>query len=202
MISERGRRSGNVFFRISSLTVRNSESDRPMPGLDQIHILIVDDNLQMRFLVRSLLREFGFTWVSEANDAVAAFEVLRVHSADMIITDLAMRPIDGIEFARLVRTAPDSPDPYVPIILMTGHSDRTRVRYARDAGINTFLAKPVSAKSILHHVNAIIADRRPFVRSRTYFGPDRRVSVDRRFKGPYRRMSDDRSDVLDLDAIA
>lgn len=173
-----------------------------MPGLDQIHILIVDDNRQMRFLVRSLLREFGFMRVSEAGDAVEAFEILRVHSADMIITDLAMRPIDGIEFARLVRTAPDSPDPYVPIILMTGHSDRTRVRFARDAGINTFLAKPVSAKSILHHVNAVIADRRPFVRSKSYFGPDRRVFIDRNYKGPFRRMSDGGSEELDLDAIA
>jgi CheY-like chemotaxis protein len=173
-----------------------------MAGLDQIHILIVDDNRQMRFLVRSLLREFGFHRATEASDAVEAFEVLRHQSADLIITDLAMRPIDGIEFARLVRTAPDTPDPYVPIILMTGHSDRTRVRFARDAGVNTFLAKPVSAKSILLHVNAVIADRRPFVRSRSYFGPDRRVLMDRNYKGPMRRIADGRSDELDLDAMA
>jgi CheY-like chemotaxis protein len=173
-----------------------------MPGLDQIHILIVDDNRQMRFLVRSLLREFGFLRVSEANDAVEAFEILRVQNADLIITDHAMRPIDGIEFAKMIRTAADSPDPFVPIILMTSHSDRTRVRIARDAGVNTFLAKPVSAKSILHHVNVVIADRRPFVRSKTYFGPDRRVLQDRDYPGPFRRIADGRSDELDLDAIA
>jgi len=173
-----------------------------MAGLDQIHILVVDDNRQMRFLVRSLLREFGFVRVSEANDAVEAFEVMRAYNADLIITDLAMRPIDGLEFAKLVRTAPDSPDPFVPMILMTGHSDRTRVRYARDAGVNTFLAKPVSAKSILHHVNAVIADRRTFVRSKTYFGPDRRVAQNPNYKGPFRRTIDGRGDELDLDAIA
>jgi len=172
-----------------------------MPGLDQIRILIVDDNRQMRFLVRSLLREFGFVRITETGDPTEAFESLRVQAADMIITDLAMRPIDGIEFAKLIRTAQDSPDPFVPIILMTGHSDRTRVRFARDAGINTFLAKPVSAKSILHHVNAVISDRRPFVRSKSYFGPDRRMMADKNYKGPLRRASDGLGDAFDLDSM-
>ena len=94
--------------------------------------------------------------------------------ADVLIVDWHMQPLDGLDFVRLVRTASDSPNPYVPIIMLTGYTEYARVVEARDAGINEFLAKPISAKSLYLRFAAIIDNPRPFIRTKKYFGPDRR----------------------------
>ena len=56
-----------------------------------------------------------------------------------------MEPLDGLDFARLIRTASDSPQPFVPIIMITGYTEEARVRAARDVGVTEVLCKPVTA---------------------------------------------------------
>src|SRR6201996_6115927 len=90
----------------------------------------------------------------------------------------------------MVRNAPDSKNPYLPIVMMTGHSEKSRVVKARDAGVTEFVAKPLTAKSVLERLRAVIYPPRPFVRSATYFGPDRRRRDDPHFQGPWRRAGD------------
>ena len=85
-----------------------------------------------------------------------------------------MEPLDGLDFVRLVRTAKDSPNPYVPIIMLSGYTEYRRVTEARDAGINEFLAKPISARALYLRFASIIDNPRPFIRTKSYFGPDRR----------------------------
>jgi DNA-binding response OmpR family regulator len=90
----------------------------------------------------------------------------------------------------MVRNAPDSRNPYLPIIMMTGHSERYRVMEARDAGVTEFVAKPLTAKSVLERIQAVIYRPRPFVRTADYFGPDRRRKDDPNYDGPRRRAAD------------
>jgi two-component system, chemotaxis family, chemotaxis protein CheY len=169
--------------------------------LEHSRILVVDDNRTMLVLVRALLRGFGFRDVVEVTDPAEAFEVMKNSQIDLIITDMAMQPIDGAEFTRLVRTATDSPNPYVPIIMMTGHSDRVHVGVARDAGVNSFLVKPISARSLFAHIYNASQDKRGFVRTKTYFGPDRRVKRDVNYRGRLRRTTDLEADSFDLDMV-
>jgi CheY-like chemotaxis protein len=171
-----------------------------MSGLSRLQLLVVDDNRNMRLLCRTLLRGFGIRNVFEAADPVEAFEVLRHAPIDIVVTDCLMQPIDGIEFTRLLRTSKDSPNPYVPIVMMTGHSERSRVAAARDAGVHTFLVKPIAARNLIEHVMAAIQDERSFVRTRTYFGPDRRIGR-AKDTGEHRRRHTDSPDDLDLDSI-
>jgi two-component system, chemotaxis family, chemotaxis protein CheY len=168
--------------------------------LEHARIMVVDDNRAMLVLVRALLRGFGCRDVIEVTDAADAFEAMRNSQVDLLITDMAMRPIDGAEFARLVRTGSDSPNPYVPIIMMTGHSDRHHVAAARDAGVNSFLVKPISARTLYAHISKAAQDKRGFVKTRSYFGPDRRVKTDEAYKGPRRRALD-AGGVFDLDSV-
>ncbi len=109
----------------------------------------------------------------------------------MAIVDFQMSPIDGVEFTRLVRNAADSPNPFLPIIMLTGHAAKARVEEARDAGVTEFVVKPVTARAVLDRINAVILRPRPFVRTGEYFGPDRRRRQDPEFKGPWRRKGDD-----------
>ncbi len=79
-----------------------------------------------------------------------------------------------LELTRLVRTGKDSLNPYVPIIVVTAHAERRHVLVARDAGINGFVAKPVSPTNLLRHIIEVIEYPRPFISNTGYFGPDRR----------------------------
>jgi CheY-like chemotaxis protein len=141
---------------------------------DRLKILVVDDNQHMRTLVSAVLQAFGVKEVFEAQSAEAAWEIMALHRCDIIFCDWVMTGMTGLEFTERVRCAPDSPNPFVPIVMLTGHTSIERVNAARDAGVNEFLAKPVSSKAILSRLIAVIEHPRPFVRTKVYFGPCRR----------------------------
>jgi CheY-like chemotaxis protein len=159
-------------------------------SFEHLKALVVDDNSHMRLLLRSLLQALGLQHVFEATEGATGFRELRERRPDFVLTDLSMTPVDGIEFTRLVRLGRESPNPYVPIIMVTGHTERQKVEAARDAGVTEFLAKPITAQHILLRVTEIVERPRPFVRCGNYFGPDRRRRRDESFTGPRRRRED------------
>ena len=161
-----------------------------MGGFESLRVLLVDDNQHMRAIVTTVLSGVGVKQVRETRDGAEALESLRDWPADLAIVDFQMVPVDGVEFTRMVRNAPDSKNPYLPIIMMTGHSEKSRVVDARDAGVTEFVAKPLTAKAVLDRIQAVIYRPRPFVRTATYFGPDRRRRDDPAFSGPWLRSTD------------
>jgi response regulator RpfG family c-di-GMP phosphodiesterase len=100
-----------------------------------------------------------------------------------------MPGLNGVDFVRMVRRS-SSAMQFMPMIMLTGHSDVRRLNEARDCGINEFLGKPVTASAILSRLEAVILKPRPFVRSSTFFGPDRRRRKGGAYRGPLRRSSD------------
>lgn len=158
-------------------------------NIERIHFLVVDDNMAMRSLLNTILRSLGAKEVNDAPDGKTAYECLKEREADIVICDWNMSPIDGVEFTRMVRNAPDSPCPFVPIIMVSGHAEVSRIVEARDAGAHEFLAKPVSAAKLYTRIKGIIEHPRPFVRTATYFGPCRRRRDDPKYKGPERRTA-------------
>ena len=156
-------------------------------AMSRLTVLIVDDNKHMITIVKTLLRGFGISHFLEANDAPEAFDIFRSEHIDFIIVDYLMDILDGTDFVRLVRTGDDSPNPYVPIIMLTAYSERSKVIAARDAGVTEFCAKPVTAKELFRKVRSIVNSPRPFVKTATYFGPDRRRVKSEHYRGPERR---------------
>ena len=162
-----------------------------------LKILLVDDNQHMRLLLTEILRAIGVTDVYEAADGAAALRMLRNYPIDIVITDLAMQPLDGIDFVRKLRTGKECRDPMVPVIMVTGHATLRRVAEARDAGVTEFLSKPVTGRGVIERITNVIESPRPFVRAAGYFGPDRRRRDDPNYSGPYRRRADRPSQPLD-----
>lgn len=160
-----------------------------MTGFNALKLLIVDDNQHMRTIVREILKGGGINQVQEARDGAEAFEVLANFPADIAIVDFNMTPMDGIDFTRMLRTARDSLNPLLPVIMITGHSERSRVEEARDAGVNEFVVKPLTAKALLARLNTVVMNPRPYVKSRNFTGPERRRRVDE-YSGPRRRNED------------
>src|SRR5580704_14827269 len=143
-----------------------------------LKILLVDDNQHMRVLLTEILRAIGVKLVFEATDGAQALHILRGTPIDIVMTDLAMEPMDGIDFVRLLRNSEDSPNPMVPVIMVTGHSTMRRVGEARDVGVTEFLSKPVTARGVIERIGRVVDHPRPFVKTSDYFGPDRRRRED------------------------
>lgn len=94
-----------------------------MTSLSDMHVLMVDDSRQMRFLIRSLLRASGIYHMSEAESAAEALDIMRMSTVDLVILDWKMEPIDGLALARMLRWSEQSPNPYVPILMLTAHTE-------------------------------------------------------------------------------
>jgi DNA-binding response OmpR family regulator len=109
---------------------------------------------------------------------------------DFVITDLSMVPMDGVAFTQSVRRSTNEHVRVLPIIMVTGHTERRRVEAARDAGVTEILAKPVTAASLMHRIEEIILRPRPYVSSPNYFGPCRRRQRNPYYAGPFRRSTD------------
>ena len=157
---------------------------------DLLKILLVDDNHYMRILLAEILRAIGVQHIYEANDGAEGLQMMRDHAIDVIMTDLAMQPLDGIDFVRLLRNSPDSPNQMAPVIMITGHSTFARVNEARDAGVSEFLTKPLTARGVIERLHQAVEHPRSFVRTDDYFGPERRRRHDPDYRGPRRRSSD------------
>jgi len=157
---------------------------------NNINVLIIEDNLPLLEITKSLLGTFGVGHVITATNGKVGLEHFYEYNPDVVIADWMMKTMDGIEFTRRVRSNQDSPNPYVPIILMTGFSEKSRVIEARDAGVTEFLVKPFTARDLYKRLVQVIERPRQFVKSGAFFGPDRRRKREEEFIGPFRRDQD------------
>ena len=160
-------------------------------NFSNLSVLVVDDNRHMRTLIASILHSLGIKQVAEAGDAATAFGELKARTVDVIFTDFLMEPLDGLDFARLIRTGSDSPQPFVPIIMITGYTEEARVRSARDVGVTEVMCKPVTAEGITKRLLEVIERPRSFVKTSKFTGPDRRRGVARPYDGEDRRQNKD-----------
>lgn len=151
---------------------------------------MVDDNHPMLEITKSLLLTFGVGQILTAKDGERAFELYLQYNPDLIITDWMMRPMDGITLAKKIRRDKESVNPYVPVILMTGFTERHRIFEARDQGITEILVKPFKARDLYKRLYQIIEKPRQFVKSDEFFGPDRRRRAPEDYNGARRRGED------------
>ena len=161
----------------------------------KVKILLVDDMQPMLTLTASLLKIFGFDNVVLAHDGEEGFVKFCEHNPDLVISDWLMEPYDGTELVKRIRTDPNSPNKFVPIIMMTGYSHKIRVEHARDSGVTEFLVKPFRAKDLYARIEQLIEKPRRFVDAEQFFGPDRRRKKPQDYMGPFRREADEFAEI-------
>ncbi|MEO5336148.1 MAG: response regulator [Magnetospirillum sp. WYHS-4] len=173
---------------MTDLTRDNGQGAKTHAFLAGLTYLIIDDNRFARILMRAALAGFGLKHVIEAEDAVEGLALLRKLPIDVVLVDYEMPIVNGCEFTRLARRDDGVLNPELPIVMVSGHCDWRCVVAARDAGVHEYLAKPFSADDLFRRVAMAVLKPRPFIRSKTYVGPERRsvkttplpVLVDRR----------------------
>ena len=156
--------------------------------LSAVSALVIDDNLHMRTIIKSILQSFGIRNIHEAANAMDGLVVLRKLAIDIVIVDYQMDILDGIEFTQLLRHSKDSPNPFVPVIMLTAYTEKKRVEMARDAGVTEFLSKPIRASDLYSRIVLSLEKPRPFIRASGFVGPDRRRNQIN-YSGPERRKN-------------
>lgn len=146
--------------------------------LERLKVLVVDDEPFMRKVVRTLLSGMGVRNILEAPDGVQGLDAIRREQPDVVILDWSMPGLDGPAFVRMVRSPETFPMPDIPIIMLTGHGERAKVIEAIEIGVNEFLLKPVSTKSLRDRMAAVLLSPRPNIRSGQYYGPAPRKLMD------------------------
>ena len=155
---------------------------------NRLRFLLVDDNAHMRRIVRTLLNSYGARDILEAEDGAAGLDLFTNSNPDVLLIDWEMPIFSGIELAKMIRQPGANANPFVPIIMLTARTEKECVVAARDAGITEFLAKPISSKALYQRIVSVIANPRPFIKTKTYFGPDRRRNINPgAYTGPERR---------------
>lgn len=153
-------------------------------NFERCNLFLVEDNQYIRSVLENLLRHLNFKNITaiengaEAIDHFKTFESPKQNSTnrtiDLVISDLVMSPVNGLLFLRWIRTASQSPNRFMPFIMLSGAADNEYVHAARDLGVTEFLAKPFSAQSVSSRILEVINFPRQFVTTQSYFGPDRR----------------------------
>ena len=160
-------------------------------NFSDVKVLVVEDSQPMTIITVALLNGFGIKNIQTAKRTDDAYELFCEERHDLLIIDWMIKPYDGIELAEKIRIDSLSPNPFVPIILMTGFSEKKRVMQARDTGVTEFLVKPFTANDLYKRIDQIIMKPRQFVKSPSFFGPDRRRKFVDDDTTPKRRVDDD-----------
>ncbi len=138
-----------------------------------ISVLLVEQHDFMRRIIRQILHEFGVRAIRETGDAETAYKIYATETVDLVLTDWAPA-LDGIFLLDRIRKSEDSPNPFVPIVVVTANTELRHVCHARDHGMTEYLAKPISATLIYQRICTVIERHRDFIKNRDFFGPDRR----------------------------
>lgn len=137
-------------------------------------ILIIDDEHYTRKVIRTLLMTIGVRQIVEACDGLSGIEAIKTAAPDIALLDWEMPGLDGAGFMRVVRSPETFPFPDVPIIMLTGHGEKSRVVEAVRLGIHEYLLKPVSSNALSIRILSILTNPRQMVRKGSYYGPEPR----------------------------
>lgn len=174
-------------------------------------IMVVDDSSSIRQLIHSTLDIIGVGQVEVAAHGGEAVEMIKKSAQpgardrrgpggsgfDIVMTNVDMPTVDGLMLLKWIRRHEESPDCFLPVIMISSYADPAKVREARDAGVTEFVAKPFTIASICSRLINVIERPRQFIQYADYFGPDRRRR-ELPYDGPNRRVITDDSPEVEI----
>ena len=109
-------------------------------------VLIVDDFATMRRIVKNILRQLGFTDISEADDGKTALQALKKEKFDLILSDWNMPEMPGIELLKAVKSDDELKD--IPFLMVTAEAEKGNIVEAVKLGVSNYIVKPFTAETM------------------------------------------------------
>jgi two-component system, chemotaxis family, chemotaxis protein CheY len=145
--------------------------------IERVALLVVDDNPYTRKLTRMMLMNIGAKSILEATDGLAALDVIRSTSPDVMLLDWDVPVLSGPQVMHIVRSPGVFTKPFLPIIMMTARASRARIAEAIKLGVHEILAKPTSPKMLQDRLISILMHPRPMVQIGKYLVPEPRRTI-------------------------
>lgn len=139
-------------------------------SLSQLVVLVADDNSFVRHMLRASLGGYGLRRLVECRDGFEAIEAAKRFRPHIMLLDVVMPGLDGFEVTRMIRSTTDGSQ-FTPIILVSAEATREKVMRTTEVGAHEFITKPFSPAAIFDRIDNLVSTPRPFIRTRTYFGP-------------------------------
>ncbi|KPA13445.1 histidine kinase [Candidatus Magnetomorum sp. HK-1] len=119
-----------------------------MPLDLNMNVLVVDDFLTMRRILKNILKQVGFSKMEEAEDGAQALDMIKNADPvfDLIIADWNMPKMTGIELLKAIRADPELK--HLPVIMVTAEAQKSRVLEAVQAGVSNYIVKPFTAETV------------------------------------------------------
>ncbi|MFT5635192.1 MAG: two-component system chemotaxis response regulator CheY [Cognaticolwellia sp.] len=119
----------------------------PESSLDKnMKVLVVDDFSTMRRIIKNLLRDLGFTNISEADDGNTALPMLKDGDFEFVVTDWNMPGMQGIDLLKAIRA--DAELSHIPVLMVTAEAKKEQIVIAAQAGVNGYIVKPFTAATL------------------------------------------------------
>lgn len=139
--------------------------------IERLGLLVVDENPYTRKLTRTMLMNIGAKSIFEAADGLAALDIIRNMSPDIMLMDWDVPVLSGPQIMHIVRSPGVFAKPFLPIIMLTSSASRTRVNEAIRLGVHEVLSKPTSPKMLQDRLLSILVNPRPMVQVGKYYVP-------------------------------
>jgi len=141
-----------------------------------VNVVLLDQNISIRRLIRSALSALGFVSIKEVRTVDEVVSALNTAPVDLLCLDLDVETDKVCNAIREIRNNRAGPNPFVVVVAMTWHPKRDVVMQTLNSGTDDLMTKPVSAQKLLDRLTRMVRERKEFVVAPGYIGPDRRLS--------------------------
>lgn len=132
-----------------------------MVNFEDLSVLVIDDSKFIRDTVRRILRSVGVGKIRMAPNGMVGLKMVSQDRFDVVLCDLSMEPINGMRFVEFLRKHENPKLRGLPVIILTMHNEQEIVRKAIEQGIDGYLLKPVSIKSIKQRIEQVLGGEAP-----------------------------------------
>jgi len=167
-----------------------------------VSALLVDRNHYCCSLVAQMLRGFGLQGIVSCETGTAAKEAITGNHFDICVMEADLPDMSGADLITWIRREQKEPLRFMPVLVLSGYTQRRLVSISRDAGANLLLNKPVSAQAVFDRVAWLARTPRSYIETRNYVGPDRRFRETVPPDKVYKRESDVKPDMGTAQAVS
>lgn len=143
-------------------------------NMDRAVVLLLDGNPQGAQILRQLLLGFGVRAPIHCVSGAEAMEAIKSTEFDLVVANDSLPDMTGFDFVHWLRRSQIEPNAFTSTIIVSGHTRRSQITKARDCGANFVITKPISTQVMLERVLWVAKEKRPFLDTGEYLGPDRR----------------------------